>query len=87
MKSLSLHPTSLDAHQALASLRISQCRKEDACSVLNGLIPSISAALAEYRSRNIVDELRGKSMESSNYGCKDFLLFTFIDALNINISD
>jgi hypothetical protein len=66
MKSLSLNPRSVDARQTLASLRISQCRKEDACSVLHELFPSIAVALAEYRSRNIVDEMQGKPMDSAH---------------------
>lgn len=70
MKSLSLNPISIDARQTLASLRISQCRKVDACTLLSELFPSISGALNEYRSRNIVDELKGLPLESNNMDCK-----------------
>lgn len=60
-KSLQFCPTSLETKLTLASLRISQCRKNEAVGVLRELCPAVSTAIREFRSRNIMDDFAGRS--------------------------
>eukprot|EP01036_Dinobryon_divergens_P029265 gene29265-38335_t len=53
-------PRSLDAAQALASLRLSQGRATDACRAMDSVAERILAARKVYRERTLMDELRGK---------------------------
>jgi hypothetical protein len=78
-KSLALDPQSVESRQTLASLRISQCRKDDAICVLNELFPAVSAAIKEFRSRNIMDDIAGVDADSKRVECE--LLFAFLLSL------
>lgn len=57
MNALVLDNASTEALQTLASLRISQCRKDEACGILEALYQKLEQKVAQYHSRNIADEL------------------------------
>lgn len=50
-------PNNLSALQTMASFRISQCRPEDACIILENLVNIVNQQLQQYTNRKITDEL------------------------------
>jgi hypothetical protein len=59
-----LNPSSIDAIQSRASLRISQCRLSDAASICEQLGPAVLALRRQLHARKIVDEFSVKSTSS-----------------------
>ena len=57
MNALVLDNSSTEALQTLASLRISQCRKGDACDILEPLFHRLDTVFTQVESRSIRDEL------------------------------
>lgn len=58
MNALVLDSTNAEALQTLASIRISQCRKPEACDILEGLHRRYDAAIRQYTARTLQDDLR-----------------------------
>ena len=54
---LEVDPTSLDANQALVSLRLSQNRKEEACSIMEAVYGRCKALRDRLHSRTVVQDL------------------------------
>lgn len=54
---LRVDPASLDALQAMGSLRLSQNRKADACSAMEGVYSRIKTIRDKLRSRTVIDDL------------------------------
>lgn len=58
MNALVLDSANTEALQTLASLRISQSRKPEACEILEGLHRRYDAAIRQYTARTLQDDLR-----------------------------
>mmetsp|Transcript_28194 Transcript_28194/g.38778 ORF Transcript_28194/g.38778 Transcript_28194/m.38778 type:complete len:378 (-) Transcript_28194:42-1175(-) len=72
---LAAHEGSLDACQALASLRISQCRRGEACAVMAQVADRVWGLRERYRARTIVEELQGQE-EGEEMPEMEFLVAT-----------
>lgn len=57
MSALAMDSTNIEALQTLASLRLSQCRPNEASSILDQILSKVFSAIDKYESRNIADEL------------------------------
>lgn len=68
-------PNNLSALQTMASFRISQCRPEDACIILENLVNIVNQQLQQYTNRKITDELlNANSIDSSVPPTIEFLI-------------
>jgi cytochrome c-type biogenesis protein CcmH/NrfG len=63
VKAIEADPNSLEAQQTLASLRISQCRPEEAAVILDRIVGNVKKQFEEYYSRKIADDLQQKEQE------------------------
>ena len=57
-KSLSLDANNIESLQTLASLRISQCRQDEACLILQKVFDRFHEIIENYRKRRILDDLQ-----------------------------
>ena len=73
-KALEFCPNNLEAMQTMASLRISQCRQEDACIILENLVGVIKEKLSYYTNRNIAEEFFNPQSLPSDIPSLDFLI-------------
>jgi len=64
MKALEWDNNSIDVMQTLASFRISQCRNEDACNLLEQIMKRVTQSVDASRQRNIKDDIMGVGVES-----------------------
>jgi hypothetical protein len=68
-------PNNLSALQTMASFRISQCRPEDACIILENLVNIVNQQLQQYTNRKITDELlNANSIDSAVPPTIEFLI-------------
>jgi hypothetical protein len=77
MKALEWDNNSIDVLQTLASFRISQCRNEDACNLLEQIIKRVMHSIEISRQRNIKDDILGvESQDLQSQG--NHLLFCYV---------
>ncbi len=64
MKALEWDNNSIDVLQTLASFRISQCRNEDACNLLEQIMKRVMQSIEQSRQRNIKDDILGQDLQA-----------------------
>ena len=65
VSSLEFNPSSLDGHQTMASLRLSQERFSEACSIMTEVFSQVMGRRHAVQSRGIIDELLDQSDETN----------------------
>lgn len=68
MKALEWDNNSIDVLQTLASFRISQCRNEDACNLLEQIMKRVTHSIEISRKRNIKDDILGVESQDQTQG-------------------
>ena len=56
-KALAINSTSLDAHQAMASLRFSQNRSLDACNIMEKVYGKVKESIDKVNARTVIEEI------------------------------
>jgi len=57
IKALAINSTSLDAHQAMASLRFSQNRSLDACNIMEKVYTAVKESIDKFTARTVIEEI------------------------------
>jgi hypothetical protein len=64
VSALQYFPDSLDANQALASLRLSQNRGPEACVIMKSVFEKVMAVRRQINSRPIIEDIKSRMDDS-----------------------
>jgi tetratricopeptide (TPR) repeat protein len=62
-KAISTYPDSLDGQQALVNLRISQCRTEEACAIIEEVYTKVMSIRDKIAARTVMEEMAADTPE------------------------